>query len=127
MKNEPNKATWELIYFSSSQILAKSEKSIKLKFPDASPMKEYSFWLPKKLVKDENFASVKTDFEIKCRVEKLKEGKWTVDHELTLSGSAVVQYFEKYCEFYERERIVEIEPEILEPLKDVEPLKELMR
>lgn len=125
MSEEKVKKEWLYMFFSPSQVLAKSEKAVKIAFPSSSHYPDYSFWVTKKLVKDGYFILGK-DFVVKARKEKFENGKFEVEDEQEFGAAYVEHIFAKFAEDFV-EQIVEIKPPRIAPIENPQPLEELMR
>lgn len=125
MSDEQVKKEWLYMFFSPSQVLAKSEKAIKMAFPSSSRYPDYSFWISKKLVKDGYFILGK-EFIVKARKEKKEGGKFIVEDEQEFGAAYVEHVFAKFAEDLV-EQIIEIKPPRIAPIENPQPLEELMR
>lgn len=125
MSDEQPKKEWLTMAFAQSQIMAKSEKSVKIAFPSGSRYKDYSFWISKKLFKDDYFI-LGSDFVVKARKEKCVDGKFEVEDEQEFGAAFVKHIFSKFAES-EVEQVIEIKPAYLAPIENPQPLEELMR
>lgn len=117
---------WYEIWFMRSQILAESKTSVKMAFPSESPYADYSFWVSKKLVKDDNMFILGANFVMKAAKERYEDGKYSKENELEFNATEIKNLFDSYAEDY-CERIIELKPTPLEPIQNPQPLQELLR
>lgn len=125
MSEEQSEKKWLRMYYSKSQILAKSDRSVRIAFPSGSNYGDYSFWVSKKLVKDDYFI-LGSNFSVKARKEKFEEGKFVTEDEQEFGAAYVEHIFAKFAEEFV-EQVIEIKPPYIEPIEKPQPLAELMR
>lgn len=117
---------WYEIWFMQTQILAESKTSIKIAFPSESPYADYSFWVSKKLVRNDNMFILGSSFSMKASKERYEDGKYIKENELNFNALEIKNLFDSYAEDF-LERIVEFTPAPLKPIENPQPLPELMR
>lgn len=116
---------WLYIPVDPTLIAARSEKAIKIKFPCECAYCDYTFWISKKLYKDDYFV-LGNNFEIKASKFKYENKNYVLEDELVFSAKEIDRYFSKYVNSFVQ-RIVEIVPNPIEPIKNPQPLEELLR
>lgn len=116
------KSKWITFKFSSSDVVARGENSLKLKIPNGK-YSGYSFWISNKLIKENSTVVLREDFTIKIQRVQKQNNQWIVTDEKELGA----EYFSNV--FYDDEQIryCEIHPEKLEPIQNPQADAELMR
>ena len=90
---------WKYLNLFADREVITTEKSVLLKFPDNSRLKDYLFWFPSKLVRKSRSGKLISlsyfdEFKIQIFKEKTENGKYTKTDQQSLLGKDLYKEFE---------------------------------